>query len=245
MLQYQRRTSVLSVDLKKADFVARRKTSKGEMNMAESNTDPSKKTNIDPNVEPNTDPSGESKTGKTFTREELATIVAKQKEEIQANTKTQIQEILAKQKKELEKARDEGRKEAKMTAEQLEAKHRQEQQQQMDQEREEFKRERLQFKAERLLVEKGLSVDFGKFVIGSDEEQTTANISQLEKTFQTAVSKAVKDKLAGRNLPSTGNGAGDVTDSDISKLNINELMQKVQSGEITHDQAMAAFSKTK
>ena len=75
----------------------------------------------------------------------------------------------------------------------------------------------LKAQAYETLAEKGLPKELVDILNYSDAEQCNKSIEAVEKAFQSAVEKAVNEKLRGGNLPKGGSGNSNTLQDTIAK----------------------------
>ncbi|WP_052406408.1 DUF4355 domain-containing protein [Clostridium culturomicium] len=115
---------------------------------------------------------------------------------------------------ELENAKTEAEKLAKMNAEQK-AKYAEEKRiAELEKREKEITTRELKAQAYETLAEKGLPKDLVDLLNYSDAESCNKSIESVEKAFQSAVEKAVNEKLRGGNPPKGGQGSK----ADYSKM---------------------------
>lgn len=109
---------------------------------------------------------------------------------------------------ELENAKTEAEKLAKMNAEQK-AKYAEEKRlKEIEQREKDITTRELKATAYETLAEKGLPKELVEILNYSDAESCNKSIEAVEKAFQSAVEKAVNEKLRGGNPPKGGDGKG-------------------------------------
>lgn len=117
----------------------------------------------------------------------------------------------------LEEAKTEAAKLAKMTADEK-AKHEEEKKiAELEKREKEITTRELRAQAYETLAEKNLPKELIDTLTFSDAEACNKSIAAVEKAFQTAVEKAVNDKLKGGNLPKGGTGGGNALQDTIAK----------------------------
>lgn len=109
---------------------------------------------------------------------------------------------------ELENAKTEAEKLAKMNAEQK-AKYAEEKRlAELEKREKDITTRELKAQAYETLAEKGLPKDLVEILNYSDAENCNKSIEAVEKAFQSAVEKAVNEKLRGKDTPKGGQGSG-------------------------------------
>lgn len=143
--------------------------------------------------------------GKTYTKEEMEALV-------QAETDRKVTKALetARQKwqQEEQKKVKQAEELAKLTENERTNREFELQKQAFEEEKQKFEMERLALEAEKILVSKNLSVDFARFLVAVDADQTHENIGAFEKQWQKALEKAVDDKIKGKTPKGNGDGKG-------------------------------------
>ena len=140
---------------------------------------------------------------KTFTQADLDAAIAEAKAEWKAGLKEQ-----------LENAKSEGEKLAKMTAAERKAEEERIEREKFEKENAEFERKSIVAEVTRQLADKGLPVAFAEMVAGADAEQSKANIEAFEKAWNGAVEAAVKSKLGGKT-PNIGGVQSNAESADF------------------------------
>lgn len=112
---------------------------------------------------------------------------------------------------ELENAKTEAEKLAKMNAEQK-AKYEEDKRiKELEKREKEITTRELKAQAYETLAEKGLPKDLVEILNYSDAESCNKSIEAVEKAFQSAVEKAVNEKLRGKNPPKDGGKSSGAT----------------------------------
>ena len=112
---------------------------------------------------------------------------------------------------ELENAKTEAEKLAKMNAEQK-AKYEEDKKiKELEKREKEITTRELKAQAYETLAEKGLPKDLVEILNYSDAESCNKSIEAVEKAFQSAVEKAVNEKLRGKNPPKDGGKSSGAT----------------------------------
>jgi hypothetical protein len=174
----------------------------------------------------------------TFTKEEVEKMlqsesdkrVSKALDTAKAKWQEEFQAKLEQEKSEAEKL-------AKMSAsERLQA--------ELDAEKAKFETERKQFMQEKLELQTvkelsavGLPTDFSTFVMADNAEAIKANITSLKLQFETAIEKAVEDKLKGHTpKTATKTGGATFTKEQFSKMTYKEKMEIYNTDKELYDQ---------
>lgn len=128
-----------------------------------------------------------------------------------------------KQKQELAQAQEEAVKLAKMSAAEREKAK-------FDKEKAEFEAEKAQIAQERLktqtaqeLINNGLSCDFVDFVIASDAETINDNINKFKTAFDSAVEKAVKERIA---TPTPKKSTSNLSNNNLKESGLMSIIAK-------------------
>ena len=147
----------------------------------------------------------QSQEDKTYTKEELEAM-------LQAETDRKVTKALetAKQKwqQEEQKKVKQAEELAKLTEQERTNREFEIQKQAFEEEKQKFEMERLALEAEKTLVGKNLSIEFARFLVAVDADQTHENISNFEKLYRKDLEKAVDDKIKGRTPKGNGDGKG-------------------------------------
>ena len=154
----------------------------------------------EPTPEPSPTPTPAPAPGpeKTFTQADLDAAIAAAKEQWKAGLKEQ-----------LENAKSEGEKLAKMTAAERKAEEERIEREKFEKERAEFERKSLISEVKSQLADKGLPVSFAEMVAGADAETAKKNIELLGGEWSKAISAAVDERLrASAGTPKTGSDSG-------------------------------------
>lgn len=87
----------------------------------------------------------------------------------------------------------------------------------------EKERESLTNKAMQLASEKNLPIDLVGFFIGENEESTVQNLKAFETTFQSAIQKALEERIKSNGYtPPKANGT---VDTDLEKLSMTDYIK--------------------
>ena len=131
----------------------------------------------------------------------------------------------------IEDAKTEAAKLAKMTADQK-AQYEQEQRTtDLEKREKEITVRELKAQANVSLTEKGLPMDLAEILNYADAESCNKSIEAVEKAFQTAVEKAVNDKLRGTGAPKgTGNNQSSVDTDKMSDAEFYAYMAQKKKG---------------
>lgn len=162
------------------------------------------KTKNDPEPKPN--PEDKPEGGKSFTRDDVAKMLNAEKQKWQEEHNS-----------ELEKAKSEGAKLAKMSAKEREEAETKKKLDDLEKREQDLDRRELEVATKNELATNNLPESFLNIVIGSDAESTNANIKQVKETFDKAVKEAVTESLKSP-LPKSGNPtSGDSMTSRIQQ----------------------------
>ena len=152
----------------------------------------------EPTPESNPTPMPAPEPEKAFTRADIDKAIAAAKAEWKAGLKEQ-----------LDSARPEGEKLAKMTAAERKAEEERIEREKFEKERAEFERKSLISEVKSQLADKGLPVSFAEMVAGADAETAKKNIELLGGEWSKAISAAVDERLrASAGTPKTGSDSG-------------------------------------
>lgn len=152
----------------------------------------------EPTPESNPTPMPAPEPEKAFTRADIDKAIAAAKAEWKAGLKEQ-----------LDSARSEGEKLAKMTAAERKAEEERIEREKFEKERAEFERKSLISEVKSQLADKGLPVSFAEMVAGADAETAKKNIELLGGEWSKAISAAVDERLrASAGTPKTGSDSG-------------------------------------
>lgn len=182
-------------------------------------------------AQPQEDPKGqpEKEPQKTFTREELGKIVKAQL----AEERKQWEQDHA---DDLEKAKEEGKTEASMTAKELaekQAKDREEQfkkqQAALDERQQELDRRDHIAHTKDLLAEEHLPTEGAEMLLGETEEETKKNIESFKELVNQGVRNALHKSSAGK-APQTGAPAQqEAPKKNMAEMTYEEMQQYVES----------------
>ena len=152
----------------------------------------------EPTPESNPTPMPAPEPEKAFTRADIDKAIAAAKAEWKAGLKEQ-----------LDSARSEGEKLAKMTAAERKAEEERIEREKFEKEKAEFERKSLISEVKSQLADKGLPVSFAEMVAGADAETAKKNIELLGGEWSKAISAAVDERLrASAGTPKTGSDSG-------------------------------------
>lgn len=173
---------------------------------------------VDPNVNTNLDnePGAEDKV--TMTPEEFET--AKQ-EAAEKEAERRVAKVLAKKQtewqmdkdKELEEAKSEATKLAKMSADERIKAESEKRQRDIEKREKELNMREYRYEAKHQLEESGLPDTFVDMVLSEDAETTKNNIGAIKAEFDKAIEAAVNERLKG-TTPKTGGAAGEPSHLD-------------------------------
>lgn len=143
----------------------------------------------------------ETKEERTFTREQLANAVKSQ-------LATEKAEWEAAKVKELEEAKTEAEKLAKLSADERAEAERAKREQEIEEREKALNQREYKLEAVKQLDEAGLSTDFVDMVMSDNAEATKENIGALKSAFDKAVEATVNERIkATGDSPKTGAGA--------------------------------------
>lgn len=132
----------------------------------------------------------EAKAGKTFTQEELNTIVSQRLKDVQAKQDETVKNAVA-------QAIAEERRQAKLTEEEREKEAKSKREAELKARENDLILRENKIKAQELLSQKNIPIDLVEFVVDLDESKTKENIEKLAKTYNKSVETGVTDKLKG------------------------------------------------
>ena len=149
----------------------------------------------------------EVQTGKTFTQDELNTIVSQRIKEVQGKqdetVKNAVAQAIAEERRQAKLSEEEREKEAK-TRREAELKAREE----------DLTLRENKITAQEMLSQKNIPIDLVDFVVDLDANKTKENIEKLAKTYNKSVETGVTDKLKGTPPTDFSNSK---TDTEKSK----------------------------
>lgn len=138
-----------------------------------------------------TTPNNEGQAGaKTFSQEELNTIVSQRLKEVKDKQDEAVKNAVA-------LAVAEERRQAKLTEEEREKEAKTKREAELKAREEELTLRENKIKAQELLSQKNIPIDLVDFVVDLDESKTKENIEKLVKTYNKSVENGVTDKLKG------------------------------------------------
>lgn len=132
----------------------------------------------------------EVQTGKTFSQDEVNTIVGQRLKDVQAKQDEAIKNAVA-------LAVAEERRQAKLTEEEREKEAKTKREAELKEREENLTLRENKIKAQELLSQKNIPIDLVDFVVDLDENKTKENIEKLAKTYNKSVETGVTDKLKG------------------------------------------------
>lgn len=149
----------------------------------------------------------ENKSGKTFTRDDIAKMIAAEKDKWQKEHESEIEE-----------AKSEGAKLAKMSAKEREEAEKKKKLDDLEAREQKLNRRELEIATKSELVNSHLPESFLEIVIGKDAETTNSNIKKVKDLFDEEVGKAVTERL---KTPLPKNGASASGDSITARIQQN------------------------
>lgn len=167
----------------------------------------------EPNPTPASAPEPTPASEKTFTQADVDRAIAEAKAEWKLGLKEQ-----------LENARSEGEKLAKMTAAERKAEEDRIEREKFEKERAEFERKSLISEVKSQLADKGLPPMLAEMAAGTSAETAKVNIGVIEAEWNKAIAAAVDAKLrASAGVPKTGTMAAELSgvEQAFYKLNPN------------------------
>lgn len=123
----------------------------------------------------------------------------------------------AEQAKAIEDAKTEAEKLAKMNAEQKAQYEREKQEADFNKRMSELTTRELKAEAKDTLASEGLPLELADVLNYTDAEACKKSIESVKTAFQSAVEKAVNEKLKGKGAPKTGDGASNELQAQIAK----------------------------
>lgn len=185
------------------------------------------KTEAQEQQEPEKQPEKEAQ--KTFTREELGQIVSAQ---IAKERKTWEEQHQS----EIEKAKEDGKAEANMTANELAEKQAKEQANKVKQqedalnkrEQELDRREHLAHTKD-LLAEQNLPTDGADMLLGSTEDETKANIERFKQLVSQGVRNELHKSSAGKTPQNGSPAQTDISNKNMAEMTYAEMQKYVES----------------
>lgn len=175
----------------------------------------------------------EPKQQKTFTRDEIGSMVSKQVAEKLAEAKKKWEEETADK---VAKAKEDGKAEANMTAKELAEKEAKDREAKLDEKEKDFqarvaeldKREHLAHTRD-LLSDEGLPTNVAEMLLGETEEDTKANIKQ----YKELVDQGVRNELhrnSTQKEPQSGGSTTTVTPKkDLAEMTYDEAKAYLES----------------
>lgn len=141
----------------------------------------------------------ENKDIKSFNQDDVNEILTKRLAKERVKFEEEFKNKLALEKKESERL-------AKLSEDDREKEVLRVAKEEFDTERRTFLKEKLELQVTKELAEKGLPISFAKLLVTDAADTSLENIKSFEKDWQTALEKAVVEKLKGTN-PKTGGGS--------------------------------------
>lgn len=167
---------------------------------------------------------------KTFTREEIGAIVAKQLKDERAKWNDELKDKLA-------KAKEDGKEEANMTAKELADKQAKDRQEALDQREKDLDNRLAELKksehlshTKSLLADEGLPIDIAELLMGATEEDTKANI----KRYKDAIDQGVRNEIhrnSAQQEPQAGSNSNvtKVPNKPIADMNYEEMQAYLEN----------------
>ncbi|SFE38330.1 DUF4355 domain-containing protein [Peptostreptococcus sp. D1] len=160
---------------------------------------------------------------KTYTDEELQKLIQSESdkrvtqamESSRAKWEKEYQEKLEKEKSEAEKL-------AKMTADERAKAQFEKEKEKFESERAKFQRDQLELETVKELGKQGLDVEFSSFLMGENAESTNENIKLFKEKFDSAVEKAVTERLKGKT-PKTTDKNTTISVDKLKGMSIDEI----------------------
>lgn len=161
--------------------------------------------------------------GKTYTDEELQKLIQSESDKrVTQAMKTAEQKWQREYEKKLEDEKSEAEKLAKMTADERAQAKFEKEKQEFEEERAKFQRDQLELETVKELGKQGLDVEFSSFLMGENAESTNENIKLFKEKFDSAVEKAVTDRLKGKTPKTTDKNTTISVDS-LKGMSIDEI----------------------
>ena len=154
---------------------------------------------LDEEVDEKVDETEESKETKTFTEEEVQSMI--QAETDRKTTKalqTAKEKWEAEYQEKLKTEKSEAEKLASMSAEERAMAEFKKEKDSWLEEKKQFEKERMQLEATKMLSAEGLPVSFVEYVTGETAEEVTENIETFKTEWKKALEKEVSEKLRGK-----------------------------------------------
>lgn len=168
----------------------------------------------------------EDKTPETFTltQAELdAKLQAESDKRVNQALENAKEKMKADLKAELESEKEEAKKLAGLTEAQKEKLAIEKERAEIAKERESLNKDKMLAETTTQLATGGLPVEFAKYLSADDAETTLSNLTEFGAVWQTAIAKAVSDKLANGYVPTAGSGtAPAITAEQFRKYNYSQ-----------------------
>ena len=178
-------------------------------------------------------PAEEKKPEKTFTRDQIGSIVEKQVsaklDEVNSAWQTKLDEAV-------KKAKQDGKEEANMTAKEIAEKQEKERAEELKRKQDDLakrtqeldRREHIAHTRD-LLSEQNLPTDSAEMLLGETEEDTKTNIENFKKLVDQGVRNAIHRKSAGKD-PQVGSKAhAETPHKDLADMTYEEMQKYVES----------------
>lgn len=160
----------------------------------------------------NTSNNEDKKAGKTFSQDELNSIVSQRIKEVQAKQDETVKNAVA-------QAIAEERRQAKLTEEEKEKEAKTKREAELKERETNLTLRENKIKAQELLAAKNIPIDLVDFVVDLDEEKTKDNIEKLAKTYNKSVETGVTSKLKGTPPQDFSNSQNNSAGKSIKKIN--------------------------
>lgn len=144
---------------------------------------------------------------KTFTQDEVNSMITKRIEREKKNAEIEKEEA-----KRLAKMSEADRQQAEFEIDKAK----------FAEERKQFQRENLELQVVRELSTKSLPVEFSKYLIGKDAETCMTNIKEFDTKWQQAIATAVEDRLKGKTPKIGGGNLAIVNPWSTATMNLTE-----------------------
>jgi hypothetical protein len=143
--------------------------------------------------------------GKTFSQDELNTIVSQRVKEVQAKQEEAVKNAVA-------QAIAEERRQAKLSEEEREKEAKSKYEAELKAREDNITLRERRLEAQELLSQKNIPIDLVDFVVDLDENKTKDNIEKLAKIYSKSVETGVTDKLKGTPPTDFSNSNNNNTD---------------------------------
>src|SRR3712207_2112781 len=161
--------------------------------------------------------------GRTYTDEELQKLIQSESDKrVTQAIKTAELKWQKEYEEKLENEKSEAEKLAKMSADERAKAQFEKEKEQLEKERVKFQRDQLELETVKELGKQGLDVEFSSFLMGEDAESTNENIKLFKEKFDSAVEKAVTERLKGKTPKTTDKNTTISVDS-LKGMSVDEI----------------------